>query len=431
MTSPFTLLNQRFSPYQRRVLLVLMLVNFVNYIDRNIIYPLFPLIRTDFGLTYLQIGALGTAFSLVHGLGTLPLGMLADRVSRKKIISYALFFWSGATFLSGLAGSFRSLVGARALVGVGEAAYSPAATATLTATFPNEVRARVQGAFDMAMFVGGALGLALGAVIAASFGWRPAFFVVGIPGLLLGLSVFRLAEPRRTAVEEGVPIRTLLRIPAYLVLVLGGWFITFAAYAYITWGTEFVYRYKGFSLREAGMSLGGVMVVAGAAGVICGATLADRLKRKFSWGRIATVPMGFTISTPFILLALHTSNRHLVFPLFFAAIFFLTWYHGPVTATIHDLTPPQAHGTAMGFYSCVVNVTAISLAPVIIGGVADRHGLLSGMHVALGAQVIGAACFLVVTLMMRQNKRTPETAPEEFLGSRLSVYGSQSLVPER
>jgi MFS transporter, Spinster family, sphingosine-1-phosphate transporter len=95
--------------------------------------------------------------------------VLADRVSRKKIISYALLFWSSATFLSGLATSFRGLIAARAMVGVGEAAYSPAATAILTATFPKRVRARIQGAFDVAMLVGGALGLALGSIIAACF----------------------------------------------------------------------------------------------------------------------------------------------------------------------------------------------------------------------------------------------------------------------
>jgi MFS transporter, Spinster family, sphingosine-1-phosphate transporter len=397
---------ESFTQHQWRVLLVLMLVNFVNYIDRNIVFPLFPLIRSEFGLTYLQLGALGTAFSLVHGLGTLPLGILADRVSRKKIISYALLFWSGATFLSGLAASFRGLVAARAMVGVGEAAYSPAATAILTATFPQKVRARIQGAFDMAMFVGGALGLALGSIIAASWGWRSAFFLVGVPGLLLGLSVFRLHDTP-AADEARVPLRVLLRIPEYVVMLLGGWFAAFAAYAYITWGTEFVHHYKGYGLRETGIRFGALVVIAGAAGVICGAAIADRWRRKAPWGRIATVPIGFLTSAPLIVLALNTSHRQLVFPLFFAGTFFLTWYHGPVTATIHDLTPPQAHATAMGFYYFVVNISAISLAPLVVGAIADRRGLLWGMHAAVAAQVMGALCFLTAGIMIARNHRRP------------------------
>lgn len=373
MRWPPALSKPSFSRNEWRVLLILMMVNFVNYVDRNLIFPLFPLIQREFALSYLQLGALGTAFSLVHGMGTLPFGLLADRVSRKQIISYALLFWSGATFLSGMATSFRGLIAARAMVGVGEAAYSPAATAILTATFPQSVRARIQGAFDMAMFIGGALGLALGSIIAASWGWRPAFFLVGVPGLLLGLSVFRLKETRTASAEAHVRLRDLLRIPEYVVMLLGGWFATFAAYAYITWGTEFVHHYKGYGLRETGIRFGALVVVAGAAGVTCGAAIADRWRRKAAWGRIATVPIGFLVSAPLIVLALNTANRQLVFPLFFAGTFFLTWYHGPVTATVHDLTPPQTHATAMGLYYCVVNISAISLAPLVVGAIADRR----------------------------------------------------------
>ncbi len=414
---PSALSQLSFSRSQWRILFVLMLVNFVNYIDRNIIFPLFPVIGDEFGLSYLQLGALGTAFSLVHGVGTLPLGLIADRFSRKKTISCALLFWSGATFLSGLAPSFRSLVGARALVGIGEAAYAPAATAILTAAFPQRIRARIQGAFDMAMFIGGALGLALGSVIAASWGWRPAFFLVGVPGLLLGLSVLRLTEPRRVVAESHVRLADLLRIPPFLVMLLGGWFATFASYAYITWGTEFVHRFRGYGLRETGIRFGALVVVAGAAGVTCGAAVADRWRRKVIWGRIATVPIGFLVSAPLIVWALNTHDSRVVFPLFFAGTFFLTWYHGPITATIHDLTPPGAHATAMGFYYCVVNISAISLAPLVVGAIADHHGLLWGMHAAVAAQILGAVCFIVVGIMIaRQHpKPTAELNPNRIL----------------
>src|SRR3972149_9080383 len=108
----------RFNSYQAQGLVVLALVNFVNYIARQIIFPLFSLIKADFALSDLQLGLLGTVFSIVHALGTLPLGWLADRTSRVKVISYGVLFWSGATFLSGLAGSFRSLLAGRA-VGAG------------------------------------------------------------------------------------------------------------------------------------------------------------------------------------------------------------------------------------------------------------------------------------------------------------------------
>ncbi len=393
----------RFTSYQIRVLAVLALVNFVNYVDRQIVFPLFPLLREHFSLDYRQLALLASAFSIVHATGALPLGMLADRVSRRKVIGYSLFFWSCATFVSGLAATYRALLTTRAMVGIGEAAYTPAGQAMITATFPKQVRARVQGVFDTGMFIGGAVGLGLGAVIGEKYGWRPAFFIVGVPGLLLGLSILGLKEPPRPERREYVPIRDLLRVPAYVMLLIGGWFITFAGHAYIIWGPDFVYRYKGFGLEQAGLSLGAITIVAGSLGVLSGAWLSDRLARRFSWGRISIVPLGFLISSPLIFAALRGSTRSVVLVFFAAGVFFMTWYHGPVTATVHDLIPDRAHATAMGLYFFFVNLLATAVAPLIVGEVAQRHGLAWGMHVAVAAQFIGGLCFVVVLLLIRRD----------------------------
>lgn len=397
--------TERLTTYQWHILAVLTLINFVNYIDRQIIFPLFSLIKQDFHLTDAQLGLLGTAFSFVHSVATMPLGILADRISRNKVITAGVLFWSGATFLSGIAGSFRSLLAARALVGVGEAAYTPAATATITAAFPEELRARVQGVFNLGMFVGGAMGLALGGVLAEWVGWRPAFFIVGVPGLLLALTVFRLPEAPSVSARAGerIPIRHLLAVPAYFTLLLSGLFITFAGQAYITWGAEFVNRYKGFGRMEAGVSLGLILVVAGLFGVTAGSALADTLARRYAWGRVLVVVLGFSLSAPLIFWALHTPDKKLFLAAFFLGSFFMTWYHGPVTAIIHDLIPPRAHATAMGVYLFTVNFFATTWAPFTLGGIADRAGLLAGMHTALAAQVIGALCFLLVAYFIHRD----------------------------
>ncbi|MBI1982571.1 MAG: MFS transporter [Acidobacteria bacterium] len=385
-----------FTSYQIRVLAILTLINFVNYVDRQIIYPLFPLIEADFHLTYSQLGLLAVAFSVVHSVGTLPFGRLADRVSKKKVISYAVLFWSGATFLSGLATSFRSLLTARALVGVGEAAYTPAGTALITASFPRAIRARVQGVFDVGMFIGGAVGIGLGAILAELWGWRTAFFVVGVPGLLLALSIVRLPEVASPPQEKPVPFRDLLRVPAFLMVLVSGWFITFAAHAYIIWGPTFVQKHKGFGVREAGLFLGGILIAAGILGVMAGAALADRLSRRYTWGRVLTVSVGFLISTPLIFWALHAPTKPVLMGAFFLGCFFMTWYHGPVTAIIHDLTPARAHASAMGIYYFWVNLCATIPAAWLVGKIADKYGLLAGMHTALAAQAAGGLCFLLV-----------------------------------
>lgn len=392
-----------FTSYQKRVLIVLACINFVNWIDRQVIYPLFPLIKDEFRISYAQLGLLVTAFSLVHSFGALGLGTLADRTSRKKVISYGIFFWSGATFLCGVAGTFRALLSARAMVGVGEAAYAPSATAIISGAFSPKVRARVQGIFDLGMFLGGATGLILGGVLAASIGWRPAFFLVGIPGLLLALTILRLPEEKRERHVEQVPLRELARVPAYLFVLLSGGLITFAGHAYIIWGAEFVHRYKGLNLREASILLGAMVIIAGIPGVMTGAALADRLSRRYPWGRVLAVSIGFLLSAPLIFCALRTTNTVVLAVTFAMGVFFMTWYHGPVTAIIHDLIPPRAHATATGVYYFLVNLIATTAASWMLGAVADRFSLLAGMQAALAAQVMGGLCFFLVIGMIHRH----------------------------
>lgn len=393
----------KFSRSQWWAITILMLVNFVNYVDRQVIFSLFPAIRHDFGLSYQQLGYLATAFTIVLSLSTFPLGMVADRLSRRSVISAGVLFWSGATFLSGLAGSFRSLLAARALVGVGEAAYTPAGAAVLSAIFPKEIRARIQGACDIGMFAGGATGIALGGIMAQSFGWRTAFFFVGIPGLLLGLSAMRLPEPPRGPSEERMQLRDLVQVPAYLVVLVAGWFASFAGYTYVAWGPDLIQEQKGFTAREAGMALGLTVVLGGALGIAVGAYLSDRIARQRPWGRALIIPIGFLLGAPAIYMALHTAAKAPFLVFFGLGAFFMSWYHGPLTATIHDLVPPSGHATALGLYYLFVNLFAMALAPLIIGRAADRYGLIAALHIPIASQLIGGVCFTIVVLLIRRH----------------------------
>ena len=201
-------------------------------------------------------------------------------------------------------------------------------------------------------------------------------------------------------------MRELARTPAYLFVLVSGWFIAFAGYTYVIWGAEFVYRYKGFSLREAGTLLGSIMVVAGILGVITGACVADHLAKTFTWGRALTPAIGFLVSAPFILGALHAGSKLTVLCLFFVGTFFMTWYHGPVTAVIHDLTPPHAHASAIGGYYFFVNFFATTAASVLVGKVADGYGLLAGMHCAVIAQLVGGMGFFAVIHSIRRHGLT-------------------------
>jgi len=423
-----------FNLAQWRVLLILALINFVNYVDRQIIFALFPAIRHDFGLTYSQLGYLAAAFTIVLSLGSFPLGMLADRMSRRAVISAGVLFWSAATFFSGLAASFRTLLIARGFVGVGEAAYNPAGAAVITASFPTKVRARVQGFFDIGMFAGGATGIAIGGVVAASFGWRAAFFLVGLPGIVLGLSALRLPAASATVQEEQMPVRDLLRVPAFLALLASGWFCSFAGYAYVAWGPQLVQEYKGFSAREASLVLALTVVLGGTCGIAFGAFLSDKLAQLRTWGRAIVIPIGFVLGAPAIYFALHTSSKVSFLLGFGLGAFFLSWYHGPLTATIHDLVPPRVHASALGFYNLFVNLFAMAIAPLLVGKIADHYDLISALHVPILAQLTGAAFFLIVIVCIRRNGLRHPVLARHWDGGGATEYvpamalGSQPLA---
>ena len=146
------------------------------------------------------------------------------------------------------------------------------------------------------------------------------------------------------------------------------------------------------------------MLVAGILGVMTGACVADRLAKAFVWGRALTPAIGFLVSAPFILGALHTGSKFTVLCLLFAGIFFMTWYHGPVTAVIHDLTPPRNHASAIGLYYFFVNFFATTTASALVGKLADRYGLLAGMHCAVIAQVVGGIGFFAVIHSIRRHR---------------------------
>ena len=412
----------RFSEFDRgqwRVITTLMLVNFVNYVDRQVIFSLFPAIRRDFTLTYEQLGYLATAFTVVLSLSTFPLGILADRFSRRSVISAGVLFWSAATLFSGLAGSFRSLLSARAAVGIGEAAYAPAGAAILSASFSKDIRARIQGACDIGMFVGGATGIALGGVMAQSFGWRSAFFFVGIPGLLLGLSALRLPESPSLDSEQRFHLKDLFRMPAYLAVLTAGWFASFAGYTYVSWGPELIQEQKGFTARQAGLALALTVVLGGVLGILVGALLSDRIARFRQWGRALIIPVGFVLGAPAIFVALHTSSKISFLVFFGLGGFFMSWYHGPLTATIHDLIPPGGHATALGFYSFFVNLFAMALAPLVIGHAADRYGLMTALHIPIVAQLVGALCFGIAVLLIRRHGPQHPILARHYQGATL------------
>jgi len=388
--------------YQYRLLAVLALINFVNFAARQVFVPLIPLLRGSLNVTDDQLGSLQTVLYIVLAIGSIPFGFLADRLSRKLIIAIGILSWSIATFAGGLAGTFLFLLVTRAFVGLGEAAYAPAAQSMISGGFPTERRASAQAIFASGMLLGGVSGQALGGIIGPHYGWQSALFVLGIAGLLPGVALFGLDEPPRGPRSDVVPILRILSIPAFLAMIAAGICITFASVSLLTWGVDFAVSYKDFSLREASVLLSASTLLSLIFGVLCGGFVADKLQKRYPFGRLLAIGMALLLATPFLLAAILSDDKHIVLGGLFIAGFFMSWYHGPVTAVIHDLMPRRAHSTSIGVYMFFTQLVG-GLGPKVVGKISDSRDLQVGLEISVAILVCGGLLMLLVIHFIRRD----------------------------
>lgn len=391
-----------FSYAQVRLLAVLALINFVNFADRQVLNPLVPLLRQHFHVTDSQLGSLQTGLLIVLALASIPSGYLADRFSRPVIIACGVLFWSLASVGSGLAPTFALLFFARAMVGVGEAAYAPAAQSMISDSFSFENRATAQSIFAAGMILGGAGGLALGGIMGETQGWQRAFVIVGVIGLIPGLSALKLVEPPRRPKSEVVPVMTLLRVPAFLAMIAAGTCITFSSVSLVTWGIDYATNYKNFSIKEAAILLAVIALLSLVLGALAGGFLADRMQKKLPYGRVLVIACAFLAAAPFLLLAIQAEEKWVVLFGFFVSGFFMSFYHGPTTAVLHDLTPQRAHATAVGVYMSATQLLG-ALGPQLIGRISDMSDLQIGLQAATAVMVFGALLMLLVIHFIRRD----------------------------
>jgi MFS transporter, Spinster family, sphingosine-1-phosphate transporter len=391
-----------FNYEQARLLAVLALINFVNFADRQVLNPLVPLLRQHFGVTDTQLGSLQWVLLVVLAVASIPSGYLADRFNEPKIISFGVLFWSLAAIASGLAPTFAFLFVARGLVGVGEAVYAPAAQSMISDSFSKEHRALAQSIFASGMLLGGVSGLVLGGVMGERHGWQHAFFVVGIIGIIPGLTAIKLKEPPRGPRSEVVPVMQLLRVPAFVAMIAAGICITFSSVSFVTWGIDYAKNYKDFSTKEASLSLAVIALFSAVLGAISAGYFADLAQKKYAYGRVLVIACAFLAAAPFLLLAIQADDKWLVLAGFFISMFFMSWYHGPTTAVLHDLTPQRAHATAIGVYMFSTGLLGAA-GPLLIGKISDMSDLQIGLQAATAVMVFGALLLLLVIYFIRRD----------------------------
>jgi predicted MFS family arabinose efflux permease len=377
---------------------ILLAVNLFNYLDRQVLYSLLPLIQENLGLGDAQAGRLASAFMLVYMVAAPPIGFWADRGNRRAWIVTGVLLWSVATAASGLASSYGALLAARAAVGIGEACYGAISPSFVAEHFPPARRGWVLALFSMAIPVGSALGYIAGGAVGHSLGWRSAFFIVGLPGLLLAALCTRLPDPPRVHVPGEVPLSawryaSLFKIPSFALVTLAGAAMTFSLGGFAVWMPSFFVRQWGLDVGRAGTYFGEITVVAGLLGSLAGGWIADKLHRRTSKAYFIVSAAGLLLGMPLAMAALQAPSFASAVVLLLLAEFFLFLNMGPLNAVIVGVTPRRERSMAFAANIFVIHALGDAVSPWIIGVWSELWGLRAALVAAsLGLGLAGALC---------------------------------------
>jgi predicted MFS family arabinose efflux permease len=369
--------------YKIYILLLLLVVYISNYADRMILSVLMPYIKAEFQVSDAALGFLaGTAFAVFYATLGVPIAIWADRGNRKMIIAISVTIWSAMTAVCGLAGNYWQFALARVGVGVGEAGGSPPSHAIISDLFGPKTRATALGIFALGVPFGLFVGLYGGALVAAEYGWRMAFFVLGIPGLMLALLVmFTIREPKRGA-SDGIThageapslmttVEHMLSQKSLVHVFIGATLTTLVGYAGVQWWPTFVMRSHGLSMTDLSLFLALVFGVAGGLGTFLGGYIADQFsKRDMKWmPRIVTIAT--VIGLPFGVAIYVTEASWVVFALIGVPAALGSVYLPPTYAMTQGLVEVRMRTVASALLLFVINLIGMGLGPLMAGFISD------------------------------------------------------------
>ncbi len=416
------------SRYSYYALSVLTLMNFLNYIDRQALPAVAPAMQRELGLTDTELGAMEAALLLSFTILAPLFGRLGDRYSRTRLMATAAVVWSIATGVTAwvdrspvlppalqlhlpffgvlaLSSLALGLCCVRAVVGVGESSYSTITPTLIADYFPLKRRATALGVFQAAIPMGFALGYVLGAVLAHYFGWRLAFMIVGLPGLIVSIFVWKLSEPQRgahdappdkqtTGAGQDRPswwhtTRQIFMTRDWLLSTAGYTALTFVLGAFATWATLMLARDKHMSETGAAVVLGVVSLVAGAAGTFGGGWIADRIVAKRRNGYFLVCAMSSLLGVIPAVIALVTHRLMFFLPAIFFAVVLLFVNNAPFHAILVNSVPPAIRASAMALNIVVIHACGDVISRFGVGKLSDSLAggnatLIAGLAKLLG-----------------------------------------------
>jgi predicted MFS family arabinose efflux permease len=368
-----------------RSLLVLFAINILNFYDRQVLSTLTEPVRKEFALSDTQIGWMTTAFTLLYAVIGVPIGRLADRWNRKKLLASGVTVWSVLTASTAIAGSYGFLLFSRLGVAVGEAVCAPVGTSWLADLYPPHKRSGALSLFMLGVPIGMSLSSFCSGPVAQSFGWRAAMVLAAGPALLLIPALLTLHEPVRGASEQTEPRPsgsgflspspwTILRIPTLWWIIASGALFNFTMYAFAVFLASFLMRVHGVSLASAGIASGCIFGIGGVLGGLTAGRVGDRVAAKRKDGRMRAAALAALIAAPLTFFGIlqPAGAVAIALPLLGLAYGFFNMYYGLVYSSIHDIVSPSLRGTTMAFYFMVMYLGGASFGSLITGNLSDR-----------------------------------------------------------
>lgn len=392
------------------VFAILFLLMVIDYVDRQVVVSMFPHLKAQWTLSDSQLGGLVSVVSITVALGAVPLSLLADRWSRVKSIVLMALVWSLATIGCAFAGSYGHLMGARSVVGLGEAAYGTVGAALIATLFPARMRSTVLGAFLMAGILGSVLGVMLGGVIAERWGWQAGFGSVGVPGLFLAALFLLLvrdyktvALPARERADGGIKVAAsaviaeLRRPRTALVTCLGAGLNLLVVSAIWAWLPSYFNRFYGIAPDKAGVKTA-VVVLVGGVGALMWSMVADRLTPRLPRARLLVPAVTAVLTTLFMGAAFAGfAPGNAQFALIVVGGLMMAGSVGPTDAVVIDVIHPGLRATAVSILSVTRNLFGLAGGPLLAGALSDVYGLQFALSVVPLFCLLAAVLYLIAS----------------------------------
>jgi len=413
-----------------------------DYMSRQVLSSVFPVLKAEWDLSDSQLAALTSVVALMVGVLALPMSLLADRWGRVRSVVLMAVLWSFATVLCAAASNYTQLLGARFLIGFGEAAYASVGMAVMLGVFAPRLHASLSGSFLGAAFFGSVVGVALGGVLADRLGWRAAFLVMAAFGMTL-IVLFRLVvnenrlaryaadQPTVGAAGSGggrAPISSLFTNASLMCAYVGAGLQFFVSGVFLAWLPSYFNRYHGMDAASAGLAASVFVLLIGAGTVLCGIA-ADRIGRRRPERRWTAAIVNAAVAMVCLMIGFHLENGPTQLVLLGIGAFFCSGFSGATTAVVASLSHPSIHASSFGVGTLANNVFGLALGPVVVGMLSDRLGLLGALQwvplasvasialLALGMKLYPAGLRKLASVPLRNSQPAPAAAPDALAPS--------------